>query len=607
MPRNQSSRTAQPPLKLVVVGHVNSGKSALIGRLLHDTGSPPPGKRQEGEAIEVSRIRFMTGSRDCTVIDAPSPREFLRTMVSGEDCADAAILIVDAAEGVSEDSRRHAYLLHLLGIRQVAVVINKMDLVAFGQDRFAEVAGDMSRHLSEIGITPALAVPVSARDGDNIARRSKNMAWYGGPSVLEALERFESVTLSMDQPLRLPIQQVGELEGRRLLTGRIETGVLRVGDTILLSPSIKNAHVHSIKVSSANDPVAVARAGESVGIVLDEKIYVEPGEMASHKENPPQLTTVFPASLVWNGAEPLGAGKTYTLQLATQKARVAVQSIERVYDMDTLAECAGGRVECNTFAEVILRGRQILAVDEFRAIARTGRFALFDGDQRVAGGLISMQGYPDQRQALTIKSTNITSVEHRVTAESRLQRNGHGGGVLWLTGLSGAGKSTLAMAVEQHLFRKGFHVYVLDGDNVRRGLNANLGFSPMDRAENIRRIGEVAALFADSGIICVSAFISPYQSDRDRARAAAGDDFHEIYIKADLETCEQRDPKGLYRKARAGEIQDFTGISAPYEEPVAPELCVDTASHTIDECVQQIVDYVNRVFALKPTAGDRDD
>jgi len=406
--------------------------------------------------------------------------------------------------------------------------------------------------------------------------------------------------LSVDQPLRLPIQDVGELEGRRLLSGRIETGVLRVGDTLLLSPSNKFAQVHSIKVSSADDSVAVAWAGDSVGIVLDEKIYVERGEMASHEEYPPQLTTVFRASLVWVGAESLEAGKTYTLRLAAQDARVVVQSIERVFAMDTLAEQVDGRVERDTFAEVILRGRQVLAVDEFRAIVGTGRFALIDGDHRVADGIISMEGYPDQRQALTVKSTNITSVEHRVTAESRLQRNGHGGGVLWLTGLSGAGKSTLAMAVEQHLFKKGFHVYVLDGDNVRRGLNANLGFSPMDRAENIRRIGEVAALFADSGIICVSAFISPYQSDRDRARAAAGEDFHEIYIKADLETCEKRDPKGLYRKARAGVIQDFTGISAPYEEPAAPELTIDTADHTIDECVQQIVDYVNQVFALKP-------
>jgi bifunctional enzyme CysN/CysC len=591
-------------LKLVVVGHVDHGKSTVIGRLLHDTGSPPPGKKRATETIEVSQIRFKTGLRDCAVIDAPSPREFLRNMVSGMDSADAAILVVDAAEGASEGSRRHAYLLHLLGIRQVAVVVNKMDLVAFDEGRFAEVAGDMSRYLSEIGIAPAFVVPVSARDGDNIARQSETMPWYGGPSVLEALERFRSVTLPVDQPLRLPIQDVGELDSGPLLTGRIETGVLRVGDTLLFSPSNRLAQVHSIVVSNAADPVAVARAGDSVGITLDEKIYVERGEMASHKESPPQLTTVFQASLVWFGAEPLEEGKTYKLQLATQEARVAVQSIERVFDTDTLAERSGARVERNTFAEVVLRGRQILAVDEFRAIARTGRFALIDGDQRVAGGIISMEGYPDQRQALTVKSTNITSVEHRVTAGNRLQRNGHGGGVLWLTGLSGAGKSTLAMAVEQHLFKKGFHVYVLDGDNVRRGLNANLGFSPLDRAENIRRIGEVAALFADSGIICVTAFISPYQSDRDRARAAAGDDFHEIYIKADLETCEQRDPKGLYRKARAGEIQDFTGISAPYEAPVAPELSVDTASQTIDESVQQIVDYVNQVFSLESVASN---
>jgi bifunctional enzyme CysN/CysC len=539
------------------------------------------------------------------VIDAPRPPAFLRTMLSGADCADAAILIVGADEGVSEVTRRHAYLVHLLGIRQVAVVIDEMDRVAFGEDRFAEVADDVSRCLSEVGVAPDLVVPVSVVDGENIAQRSKNMAWYDGPSVLEALEGFQSVTLPVEQPLRLPSGDTGELEGRRVLVGRIETGVLRVGDRLLLSPSNKFVQVHSIKVSSVLDPVAVARTGDTVDVVLDEKIYIERGEMASHEQHPPQLTTVFRGFLVWDGADPLEPGKTYGLELAGQQARVAVQSIERVLDTDTLAERTDGRVARGTLAEVILRGRQILAVDEFRAIAATGRFALIDGEQPVARGVVSMDGYPDQRQALTVKSTNITSVEHRVTAESRLQRNGHGGGVLWLTGLSGAGKSTLAMAVEQHLFTKGFHVYVLDGDNVRRGLNSNLGFSPMDRAENIRRIGEVAALFADSGIICVTAFISPYQSDRDRARTAAGENFHEIYVKADLETCEQRDPKGLYRKARAGEIQDFTGISAPYEEPVAPELSVDTSSNTIDECVQQIVDYVNRVFALKPRAGDR--
>ena len=245
---------------------------------------------------------------------------------------------------------------------------------------------------------------------------------------------------------------------------------------------------------------------------------------------------------------------------------------------------------------MVLRSRRILALDEFRTIAPTGRCVLVDGYDTVAGGVISMEGYPDQREALTVKSTNLTSVEHRLSADTRFNRNGHSGGILWFTGLSGAGKSTLAMEVEQRLFKKGYHVYVLDGDNVRHGLNANLGFSPTDRAENIRRVGEVAALFADAGMICISAFISPYQSDRDRAREVSKGAFHEIYIRADLETCEKRDPKGLYRKARKGEIEDFTGISAPYEAPVAPELLVETANSTIDESVQQITDYIERNF-----------
>jgi len=247
----------------------------------------------------------------------------------------------------------------------------------------------------------------------------------------------------------------------------------------------------------------------------------------------------------------------------------------------------------------VLRSREILALDEYGNLARTGRCVLVDGYEKVAGGLISMEGYPDQRQALTVRSTHVYSVDHRVTAEHRYLRNGHRGGVLWFTGLSGAGKSTLAMEVEQRLFAKGYHVYVLDGDNVRRGLNANLGFSPEDRTENIRRVGEAAALFADSGIICITAFISPYRVDRDRARASAPGSFHEIYIKADVETCEQRDPKGLYKKARSGEISQFTGVSAPYETPESADLTVDTSLHSVAESVEQIIRYIERSFTLK--------
>ncbi len=259
-----------------------------------------------------------------------------------------------------------------------------------------------------------------------------------------------------------------------------------------------------------------------------------------------------------------------------------------------------------------MRSRAILALDEHRSLARCGRCVLVDDYDTVAGGVISMEGYPDQRQTLQIKATNVSTVEHRIAAGSRAERNGHRGGVLWFTGLSGAGKSTLAMEVEQRLFMKGYHVYVLDGDNVRRGLNANLGFSPGDRAENIRRVGEMASLFADAGIICITAFISPYQADRDSARGSAEDAFHEIHIEADLETCERRDPKGLYKRARAGEIEEFTGVSAPYEPPLAPELVVDTANRSVEDCVARILDYVESTFVLaragaQPDAGRETD
>ena len=617
------SGTLRPALKIVIVGHVDHGKSTLIGRLLYDTDSLPPGKVEELKAvsarrgmpiewsfvldafqaerdqaitIDTTQIWFKTASREYVIIDAPGHREFLKNMVSGAASADAAVLVIDAAEGVRETTRRHGYLLHLLGIRQVAVVINKMDLVDFAETRFAEVAREATQYLDEIGITPTVIVPISARDGDNIAQRSARMAWHDGPDILTALDRFHGVTVPGDQPLRFPIQDVYKFDQRRILAGRVESGVLRVGDTLLFSPSNKTATVRGIEAWHVPAPPMEAHPGESIGITLDEQIFVERGEIVSHVDNPPQLSTVFRATVFWLGREPMRPGKTYRLKLATQDCQVTVQSIERIVDTDTLAGGPADTVERNAVAEIVLRSRRILALDEYRDIARGGRFVLVDGYETAGGGIISMEGYPDQREALSVKSTNITSVEHRIAAGARAQRNGHRGGVLWFTGLSGAGKSTLAMEVEHRLFSKGFHVYVLDGDNVRRGLNTNLGFSPEDRAENIRRVGEMAALFADAGFICISAFISPYRADRDRARAAAGEAFHEVYVKAGLAICEQRDPKGLYKRARTGEIAEFTGVSAPYEAPEKPELTVDTEHHPVDDCVEQVMAYVESAF-----------
>lgn len=612
---------ARESLNVVIVGHVDHGKSTLVGRLLHETGALPEGKieaieamcqrrgmpfewafvtdafqpeRDQGVTIDVSYIRFRTARRGYVLIDAPGHREFLKNMVSGATGSDAALLVIDAAEGVMDLSRRHGYLLHLLGLREVVVAVTKMDCVDYAAERFAAIEDEIRGYLDSLGINPIFVIPVSGRDGDNIAGASSNMRWYEGPSVVEALDRLQAPPPLVDLPLRLAVQDVYRFDARRIIAGRIESGRLSVGDTLLFSPSNKTAKVKSLEGWNLPAPIHSASAGQSIGLTLDEQIFVERGEVASHVDDPPVETNVFRARIFWLGRTPLGVGDCYTLKLATASTSVEVQSLERVIDTDDLSTLATDRVERNGVAEVVLRARSMLALDPFSENLRMGRFVLFDGYDAVGGGIVSMEGYPDQRALVTVKSTNVQVVEHRITADMRLARGGHRGAVLWLTGLSGAGKSTLAIEVERRLFNKGYQVYVLDGDNIRRGLNTNLGFSPEDRAENIRRVGEVAALLVDAGCVVITAFISPYRSDRERARAAAGSAFHEIYIHADLETCERRDSKGLYKRARAGEIPDFTGVSAPYEPPEKADLVVDTGDTTVEESVQAILDYVEK-------------
>jgi bifunctional enzyme CysN/CysC len=310
------------------------------------------------------------------------------------------------------------------------------------------------------------------------------------------------------------------------------------------------------------------------------------------------LSNVFRGRIFWLGREPLVAGARLKMKLCTGEYQVEVEKIERVIDTQDLGSNEQAYVERNAIAEVVMRSRRTIALDPFDHNQFTGRFVLVENYDIVGGGLINMDGYADQRQTNRIKSTNIFKVEHRVPIEERWKVNGHKGGILWMTGLSGAGKSTLAFSLEQHLFRKGYLVYVLDGDNVRHGLCSDLGFSPQDRVENIRRVGHAAGLFARAGFLVLTAFISPYRADRDRVRAMGPDIFHEIHIDADLRTCETRDPKGLYKKARKGEIHEFTGVSAPYEPPTRPEMRVDTAVHSIEECLAQLDEYVSSNFAL---------
>lgn len=614
------------PMKLVIVGHVDHGKSTLIGRMLHDTGSLPDGKmeavkamserrgmpmewafvldalqaeRDQGITIDTTQIFFKTPERPYVIIDAPGHKEFLKNMVSGAASADAAILVVDAKEGVQEQTRRHGYILHLLGLDNVVVAVNKMDLVDHSQARFDEVAGEVHKYLAGMGITPAAILPVSARHGDGLANKSQNMPWFEGETLIAALDALVPKPLPVELPLRLPIQDVYKFDERRILAGRIESGKVNVGDTLLFSPSNARAKVQSIEAWSVDGPVLSASAGQSIGITLDDQLFVERGFVASHEAEPPVQTNVFRARIFWLGRAPLEVGRRYKLKLATLEHPVEVQAIERVIDVSDLSERPADRIERNEVGEVVLRARAMLSVDEFTANPRLGRFVLIDGYDMAGGGLVSMDGFHDLRRSNAPTSQNITAVETRVTTDARWAANGHKSGVLWLTGLSGAGKSTLALELEQTLFRKGWQVYVLDGDNIRFGLSADLGFAPEDREENIRRVGEVAALFARAGILVITAFISPYRSDRDRARAVAPDLFHEVYVNAGLEVCEERDPKGLYKKARKGEIPEFTGISAPYEAPEAPEVEVDTGSLSLAQSVEQLLGYVEANFSTK--------
>jgi len=606
-------------LKVVFVGHVDHGKSTLIGRIFNDTHSLPDGKveqirkacREEGMefeyaflldalleeqeqniTIDTTQIQFKTAARPYVIIDAPGHKEFLKNMITGAASADAAVLLIAANEGVREQSRRHGYLLSLLGIKQVVVAVNKMDLAGYSEQTFNEVVAEYRKFLAQIGLEARTFVPISARSGHNVARRSPEvMPWYDGPSITDTLDQFEPPKKLTELPLRFPVQDVYRFDQRRIIAGRIESGRLKVGDQIVFSPNNKTSVVASIErwAAPARDE---AVAGESIGITLTEQIFVERGHVGSHAAHAPIESNRFRARLFWMGRRPLEQGQRYKLKLATQELEAEVVAIDRIIDASTLEAVADGRTHIarNDVAEVVIHTRGALVMDNQDQNPIMGRFVIVD-DRHVSGGGIVFGGaYSDRGR---IKSANIFWTEGNVTSQHRTLRNGHRGAVVWLTGLSGAGKSTIAQALERELFNQNVNVYVLDGDNVRHGLNSNLGFSPEDRVENIRRVAEVAHLMADSGLVVVTAFISPYRSDRLRAREIAlegGSDFVEIFVDAPLEVCERRDPKQLYKKARAGQIKDFTGIDAPYEAPENPEIVARTADATLEESLATILE-----------------
>ena len=611
-------------MRVVFVGHVDHGKSTLIGRIFYDTKSLPDGKVEQIQAackeegmefeyaflldalleeqaqnitIDTTQIQFKTAKRPYVIIDAPGHKEFLKNMITGAASADAAVLLIAANEGIQEQSKRHGYLLSLLGIRQVVVAVNKMDLVGFRQDVFEQVVKDYTAFLKDIGLEARAFIPISARSGINVALRDLGVAnpmpWYTGPTITDTLDSFEPPKPLNDLPLRFPVQAVYRFDERRIIAGRIEAGSLKVGDTLVFSPGNKTGVVKSIENWNAPTKTS-ATAGESIGITLTEQIFVERGHVASLETDAPIESNRFKARLFWMGKRNLTVGERYKLKLTTQELDAEVVSIERIIDASTLDTLPGDRgyIARNDVAEITIQTRGALAFDNADRNALLGRFVIVDNRNVAGGGIIFGGTYTDRTHP---KSANIFWSEGTVTQVRRFARNGHKGAIVWFTGLSGSGKSTLSKALDRELFNLGMQTYILDGDNIRHGLNSNLGFSPEDRVENIRRVAETARLMADAGVVVITAFISPYQADRQRARAIACEsdvDFYEMFVNTPLEVCEQRDTKGLYKKARAGDIKEFTGIDAPYEAPTNPEIVVETGKQSVGESIAHVLEFL---------------
>jgi bifunctional enzyme CysN/CysC len=602
--------TTRPQVRIVIVGHVDHGKSTLVGRLLHETGSLPEGKlemlkavsarrgmpfewsflldalqteRDQGITIDTTQIRFRTHSRDVVLIDAPGHAEFLRNMITGASQADGAVLIIDALEGVRDQTRRHGYLLHLLGIRQVAIVVNKMDRVDFSAARFKEISDEISAHLIGLGVTPSAVIPISARDGDGVAERTPRIGWYQGPSVVEALDALEPARPLEQLALRLPVQAIYKFDDRRIVAGRIESGHLNTGDEIVIMPAGKIAKIKSVESWPVTPLKGIHGAGRSVGITLDRELFIERGDVIAHTGRSPRDTRRIRARIFWLHDKPLAKGDQILIRLGTRESRASVVAIEKAVDPGELSNAQTKSIARNHVGEIDISLAQPVAADPYSENPRTGRLVI-EVNGRIAGGGLVLSVDAGQRAV----PVDIVPVESALRPEERSARYRHNGAVVWLTGLPGSGKSTLARALERRLFGNGGSPILLDGDTVRAGLNGDLGFSAQDRTENIRRLAEVATHLARNGHIAIVAAVSPSADDRAAARRIADNSFREIYVATPAEICESRDPKGHYAKARAGMLKAFTGIGNDYQPPSRCELTIDTSARSVADATDEI-------------------
>jgi len=609
-------------LRFLTCGSVDDGKSTLIGRLLYDTkllfedqlsalekDSKKHGttgddidfallvdgleaEREQGITIDVAYRFFATDKRKFIVADTPGHEQYTRNMATGASNSELAVILIDARKGVLTQTRRHAYIASLLGIRHVVLAVNKIDLVDYSQEVFDRIVADFTAFAAQLGFASQVPIPLSARFGDNVIARSANMPWYAGASLLEHLETVEVEAALAEKPFRMPVQWVNRPNlDFRGFSGTVASGRVRPQDPVVVAGSGRTTRISRIVTTDGDLEEAVA--GQAVTLTLADEVDVSRGDILAPASQRPEVSDQFSAHLLWMAEDEMLPGRQYLLKIGTRTLPATVTELKHKIDVNTLDHSAAKTLALNEVGYGNLSLAQPIAFDPYVENRDTGGFILIDrfNNNTVGAGMIDF----GLRRATNVHWQAL-DVNKSVRAEAKSQKPV----VLWFTGLSGSGKSTIANLVERQLVAQGQHTYLLDGDNVRHGLNRDLGFTDADRVENIRRVGEVAKLFVDSGLIVLVSFISPFRSERRMARELLQPgEFVEVFVDTPLEVCMQRDPKGLYEKARAGQIKNFTGIDSPYEAPEAPEITLSTTQHEVSALAGQVMDYLRQMAVIR--------
>ncbi|OFW04164.1 MAG: adenylyl-sulfate kinase [Acidobacteria bacterium RIFCSPLOWO2_02_FULL_68_18] len=615
--------SAKPLVRLVICGSVDDGKSTLIGRLLHESKAllddqraaleadsralgtrggdldfalvtdGLTAEREQGITIDVAYRHFTTAARAFILADAPGHEQYTRNMVTGASTADLAVVLVDARKGVLTQTRRHTYLLSLLGVRRVVLAVNKMDLVAYSREAFQRIETDYREFCAKLDVADVTCVPIAAVHGDNVVARSAAMPWYSGQAMLACLDAAPTGADLRAQPFRLPVQRIiRPNQDFRGVAGMIAGGAVCVGDEVTVMPSARQSRVAAIFVGDR--PVGGASAGQSVTLTLADELDVGRGDVLADPGAPPATADQFQATVVWMQDRPLLPGRTYLMKLGTQTAMATVAPLKYKVNVNTLEHVAARQLDLNEIGVCDLELSRPVVFEPYSVSRELGGFILIDRltNDTVGAGLLHF--------ALR-RSQNVRWQRFDVDKRARAALKGQKPCVVWFTGLSGAGKSTIANLVEMRLHALGCHTYVLDGDNVRHGLNKDLGFTEADRVENIRRVAELSRLLVDAGLIVLVAFISPFRAERRMARELVEPgEFFEVFVDAPLQVAEARDPKGLYKKARAGELKNFTGIDSPYERPEQPELHIDTMTAAPVQAAELILERLRTAGVIPP-------